>query len=272
MKILLSFILTIATLQINAAEQSDNNDAVLFYVDDEVITASMFREFYTSRGYKSLADPQQNKVQQVKAANELINILLMSKQAEADKLDQTEQVKQALEISRKHVLSKALVASYMKRVDVSDEELEKSYQQILQEAENRADYKASYILLDDEKVAKTVIEKLKKGEKFAQLAEKYSTENFANKNDSDTDWFSADSQEKEIAAAIKKLAVGEFTQEPVKTRFGWHVILVNDKKTQEVPPLTKIQDQLTDLVKQQKVRNEVAKLREKATVKTANQK
>lgn len=272
MKKLLTLILLLTILETHAAETTATDDPVLFYVNDEAITQSMFRQYYAFKSYQIPADPEQQKIQQNKVANELINIFLMSKKAEAEKLDQDYHAKMALEVARKNTLSKVLISKHLNKMKITDKEREDAYQEVLQQAAKRAEYKARFITLKDEAKARLVIEKLNKGDDFNELAKLYSAENFGKQDDDSLGWFTADTQEKEVAEAIQSLEAGKFTEKPVKSRFGWHVIIVDDKKITEVPPLEQMKNQLTSLIQQQKLRQEVAELRKSATIKTADQK
>ena len=270
-KLTLALLLSI-TLPALAAEKPADDDPVLFYVNDEAVTESLFRQYYAYKEYQVPADREQQKLQQNRVANELINIFLLSKQAETEKLHQDYQVQQALEVARKNTLSKVLITRYMNKMEITDEDRENAYQAIVEGAQQRAEFKARFITVNDEKTAKTVIDKLSKGEDFSSLSKQYSTENFGKQDDSDLGWFLPDTQEKEIAAAIKALDVGKFNQTPVNTRFGWHVMIVDDKRTPEVPSLAEMKQKLTALIQQQKLREEVAKLRQQATIKTPEKK
>lgn len=271
MKKLITLIAILIVTNNCAADEPQNKDRILFYVDDEAVTETTFREYYGSRNYKLPAEPEQQKQQQNLVANELINIVLLSRQAEKEKLDESYQVKQAIQVARRNILSKALTNKYYREITVTDEELQQSYQNILNESEKRAEYKASYILMDNETSASEVQKKLEQGADFEALAKQYSIEDFE-KNEAKLDWFTADSQEKEIAEAISQLEKGQLTPAPVKTRFGWHILRIDDKRTTEVPPLADIRDKLADLIKKKKLQIKVKELRNKATIKTAEEK
>jgi peptidyl-prolyl cis-trans isomerase C len=70
----------------------------------------------------------------------------------------------------------------------------------------------------------------------------------------------------EFGAAVSKLKKGEFTQEPVKTQFGYHVILLEDSKPIEAPPLDDVKPQLTQQLQQQNVMKQVDALKAKAKI------
>ena len=65
----------------------------------------------------------------------------------------------------------------------------------------------------------------------------------------------------EFGAAVTKLEKGKFTEEPVKTQFGYHVILLEDTKPIDAPPLDEVKPQLTQQLQQQNLRKQLDALK-----------
>lgn len=110
----------------------------------------------------------------------------------------------------------------VKDVEVTDEEIKKQYEQ------GKYELNARHILVDDEKTAKEVYDKLKKGEDFAKLAKEYSKDGSA-QSGGELGWFTAGAMVPEFNDAAYALKVNEIS-EPVKTQFGYHIIQVTDKR------------------------------------------
>lgn len=128
------------------------------------------------------------------------------------------------------------------QVKVTDDEVKKYYDSL------EGQIRASHILVEDEKKAKEVEQKLKDGEKFEDLAKEYSTDGTAQKG-GDLGFFPKEGQmDKTFSDAAYKLKVGEVSA-PVKTQFGYHII----KKTEERGNYEDMKDELTKDVKEQKV-------------------
>jgi peptidyl-prolyl cis-trans isomerase C len=70
----------------------------------------------------------------------------------------------------------------------------------------------------------------------------------------------------EFGAAVSKLEKGKFTQEPVKTQYGYHVILLEDSKPIEAPPLEQVKPQLTQQLQQQNVKKQLDALKAGAKI------
>ncbi|MEI7473496.1 MAG: peptidylprolyl isomerase [bacterium] len=89
---------------------------------------------------------------------------------------------------------------------------------------------ASHILVNDEKQAKLIVDQLKKNPAdFSKLAKKYSKDTQSALKGGDLGYFQAGQMVPEFAAACKTLTPGKIS-EPVKTQFGYHIIIVIDKK------------------------------------------
>ena len=118
--------------------------------------------------------------------------------------------------------------------DATDEEKEK--------AENKA-----------KKEAKRIIKKLDEGEDFAELAKKYSDDEATAKNGGDLDYFNTDDMDENFMDAVKKLDNDEYTKEPVKTQYGYHIILKVDQK--EKPKLKEVKDSIKETLANNKLNN-----------------
>lgn len=125
---------------------------------------------------------------------------------------------------------------------ITDKQIEEYYNE-----KTIGDIKASHILItseatndmtDDEKKkfeneaynkAKEIIKKLDEGAKFEDLAKEYSKDGSAN-DGGNLGYFNRGDMVSEFEEAVVKLEVGKYTKEPVKTQFGYHIILKTDQK------------------------------------------
>ncbi|MED4768089.1 peptidylprolyl isomerase [Cytobacillus firmus] len=114
----------------------------------------------------------------------------------------------------------------IKDIKVTDKELKESYENY------KAEIKARHILVEDEKTAKDIKNKLDKGEKFEDLAKQFSKDPGSAENGGDLGWFGSGKMVPEFEEAAYALEVNKFS-DPVKTQNGYHIIQVTDKKEKE---------------------------------------
>lgn len=124
---------------------------------------------------------------------------------------------------------------------------------------------ARHILVDSEDKAKEVLGKVEKGEDFAKLAEAYSSDPASKANGGKLGYFSKGQMVKEFAEAAFALKKGEVSK-PVQSKFGWHVIKVDDRREKALPTFEEVKDQIVDGMVQQKGQQVATELREKAKI------
>ncbi len=101
-----------------------------------------------------------------------------------------------------------------------------------------------------EDLAKEIITKLNNGEQFADLAKKYSNDGSAS-NGGDLGWFNKGAMVDAFEDAAFALKKGEYTKTPVKSQFGYHIILKVDEK--EKPKLEDAKDTIIDNLVEEKI-------------------
>lgn len=106
---------------------------------------------------------------------------------------------------------------------IKEEDVKKYYEQMKTELNGR------HILVADEKTAKEVIEKIKGGAKFADVAKEYSTDTGSAQKGGELGWFSVGSMVDEFNDAAYALELNTLS-EPVKSSFGYHVIEITEKR------------------------------------------
>lgn len=106
------------------------------------------------------------------------------------------------------------------------------------------------------KEAQKVIDLLKKGKSFKSLAKKYSDDE-SNKNDGgNLGYFSPDEMDENFAKAVKELDKGKYSLEPVKTQYGYHIILKVDEKKKA--SLKSVMNKIKETLTQQKIASDPA--------------
>jgi len=192
--------------------------------------------------------------------------VIITQEAVKKGLDQAPEVADKLELSRQSILIDAFVQDYLKHNAVSDDMLKAEYEKIKAQATG-TEYKARHILVESEAEAKDIIARLKKNPKaFEALAKEKSKDRGSKVNGGDLGWFDPRGMVPEFGAAVAQLAKGKFTEEPVKSQFGYHVILLEDSRPQLVQPLEQVRPALTQQVQQQNLKKLFDEMKAKAKI------
>jgi peptidyl-prolyl cis-trans isomerase C len=178
--------------------------------------------------------------------------------------DKKPEVLGQIELSRQDVLIGAYLRDYVRTHPVTDEQIKAAYEEIKAKMGNK-EYKARHVLVEKEDDAKAVIAKLKGGAKFEDLA-KESKDPGSKERGGDLGWANAASFVPAFSAAMTKLEKGKFTETPVKTDFGWHVIQLEDVRELKLPPIEEAKPQLGQQIQQRMVQQHVMELTGKAKV------
>ncbi|HEV7618824.1 MAG TPA: peptidylprolyl isomerase [Burkholderiaceae bacterium] len=195
---------------------------------------------------------------------ELINREILLQEANKLGLGNTPDVKNQLELARQSIIIRALVADYVKKNPVKEADMKAEYDRFKAQAGDK-EYHARHILVENEDEAKAIVAKLKAGAKFEELA-KQSKDPGSAPNGGDLDWASPGSFVKPFSDAMVALQKGQFTETPVKTQFGYHVIKLEDVRPAKVPAFEEVKPQIAESLQQQKLQAYQQELRKKAKI------
>jgi peptidyl-prolyl cis-trans isomerase C len=184
-------------------------------------------------------------------------------------MDKLPEVADKLELSRQSILVDTFVQDYLKNNPVSDDMLKAEYEKFKAQAAG-TEYKARHILVENEADAKDIIAKLKKNPKaFDALAKDKSKDTGSKGKGGDLGWFDPRGMVPEFGTAVTQLAKGKFSEEPVKSQFGYHVILLEDSRPKNPPALDQIKTELSQQVQQQNLKKYFDDLKAKAKIDIA---
>ncbi|WP_334064766.1 peptidylprolyl isomerase [Limimaricola cinnabarinus] len=191
---------------------------------------------------------------------------LVQQQVLADTLDETPaRVEYALENQRRSLLAGEAINAMMTE-EVSEEELQAAYDEAFADAEATKEYNASHILVETEEEAKAVMERLEAGEDFAEIAKEVSTDPGSGAQGGSLGWFADGMMVAPFQEAVASLETGETTETPVETQFGFHIVRLDDTRTQEPPALDDVRDDLASQIQQGKIESRLAELESDADV------
>jgi peptidyl-prolyl cis-trans isomerase C len=194
--------------------------------------------------------------------------LLVAQEAVKKGLDKTADTMDEIEMAKQSVLAQAFVQDYIKNNTITDEQLNAEYDKLKAQASGNQ-YKARHILVKTEDEAKAIIVKLNKDPKsFDALAKAQSLDPGSKAKGGDLGWFDAHSMVPEFGAAVAKLEKGKFTETPVKSQYGYHVIILDDTRpsTASIPPLEQVKAGLSQQLQQQNLKKMLDDMKAKAKI------
>jgi peptidyl-prolyl cis-trans isomerase C len=156
---------------------------------------------------------------------------------------------------------------------ITDAKIKERYDELTSKFKPQDEVRARHILFtgpDAEADAEDAIKQIKGGADFAKLAEEKSKDTGSAKNGGDLGYFTHDVMVKSFADAAFAMNVGDISDKPVKSDFGWHVIKVEDKRKSSPPPLSEVHDQIANQLGQEMTNDLVKSLEAKAKVEKFN--
>lgn len=148
---------------------------------------------------------------------------------------------------------------------VTDTTLQAAYDARFKDAAPQTEYSAAHILVEDEEKAKALKTELDGGADFAELAKANSTDTGSGANGGDLGWFGLGAMVKPFEDAVVAAEAGKVTA-PVKSDFGWHLILVKETRIAAALPLDDLRDELAAEIEQKAIEAHLNGLTTAATI------
>jgi len=193
----------------------------------------------------------------------LIERHLLAQLAVKDGIAETEEYKRRLALYQAKALRDAYFFQKI-RPQVTEEQIKAAYDQESAKVAQTERVRARHILVATEQEARDIEAKLAAGEKFEDLAKKYSLDGSKDYG-GDLGYFTAPEMVAEFSKAAFALKTGELSQ-PVKTDFGWHIIKVEDRKMGAAQPYDQVKGAIRNVLLRKKVQETMEQLRQTAKV------
>jgi peptidyl-prolyl cis-trans isomerase C len=217
--------------------------------------------------YISLLEQQSRRPftpeQRAQALDQFITMQLLSEAGEKAGVDKDAAVSDQLTLSHMNVLGQAAAEKYVKDHPVKDEELHGPYDE--QVAKLPQEYHVRHILLADKASADAVIKQLKGGADFAKLAGQKSKDS-SKASGGDIGWLAPEAMDKSYSDAVMALKKGEYSQEPVQTKYGWHVFLLEDTRATQAPAFDDVKDRIRTYLESKRAQTYVEELNKAAKI------
>jgi peptidyl-prolyl cis-trans isomerase C len=196
---------------------------------------------------------------------ELVNREIVAQEAVKAGFDKNPEVRTQIDMTSQDILVNAYVRDYLRQHPITDDDIEKEYERAKAQTPDK-EYRARHILVETEDQAKDLIAQLKKGAKFDDLAAKNSKDPGTKDRGGDLDWTTPANLDRNFSEAMVKLDKGKYSETPVKTRFGWHVIQLDDVRPVRIPTLAEIKPRIQQQLVSARVEEMMRGLRSKAKV------
>jgi len=193
---------------------------------------------------------------------DLVSQSLLADQALRKQLDKNPEVEAHLQLDRLAILSKAYLDAYFKEHPVTDDSIRSDYES-KRTSGKFLEYKIRQIVVPDKAGAEDIIKQIKSGADFSELAKHKSHDPGAEHHGGSIGWFRPDIFiDEAFAGAVTQLKKGELTAEPVKTRYGWNIIILDDgpRKVTDAQPYDHTNIKLRGVLREKAEKKQVEKL------------
>lgn len=215
-------------------------DVVVATVDGEQILSSELVQ-----AFQKLA-PQHRKRGLRAVYNQLLEQLIENKlltiHGRLNNLATDPEVKANVKVAEDSIIAQIYLNRLISQ-SITEEKLKARYAELAEKTPSREEVRARHILLSTEGEAKEVIKMIKGGQPFAEVAKVHSKDPAAAQG-GDLGYFRAGDMVKPFSEAAFAMKPGDMTDNPVKTEFGWHVIMVEDKRKSSLPPFERVRPQI----------------------------
>ena len=177
-----------------------------------------------------------------KLVDDIIDSRLAAAAGNEAGLTENPDILRQMSIAAQRVLAEAWISDEIRK-RVTDAELKAAYNTYIADTGSREEVKARHILVAKKQTAEDIISQLNSGADFIMLAKEKSN-GPSGPNGGDLGYFGRGAMLPAFETAAFELDIGQHSQNPVQTQFGWHVILLEDKRTAEPPSYTALQAQL----------------------------
>jgi peptidyl-prolyl cis-trans isomerase C len=197
--------------------------------------------------------------------DELVNREILMQEAQKAGTAKQPEVQAQLDMARQEIIVSAYLRDWVRKHPITDAEVQQEYEKAKAEQGDK-EYKARHILVESEDEAKALIAQLKKGGKFEDLATKNSKDGGSAQRGGELDWNVPAGYDKQFSDAMVKLEKGKYTETPVRTRFGFHIIQLDDVRAAKFATLAEVKPRIQQKLAQSRIEELVRGLRAKAKI------
>jgi parvulin-like peptidyl-prolyl isomerase len=194
-----------------------------------------------------------------------IHTKLFEQEAKNSNIESSKEFQAKLNIAKNQMIQQELMERYVKS-HVDEKMINAEYDKLVASLKGKEEVKVSHILLATEKEAVNIKNRLNKGEKFAKLAKDLSKDEGSKENGGEIGYITSGQLVPEFENKALSMKVNEISS-PVKTQFGWHIIMVLDKRPAQITSKEEATANITNRLSRDAILKYVADLESKADVK-----
>ncbi len=264
--LILALAISVFTLSACNEDGTDNNNAssssnipadqIAATVNDVVISKNDLQFFKEMKGNPQIDDNQ--------VLDEIIVTELLREEANKLGISNRDSVRYQVRFQESELLARLVMREKFSTMTHTEEELKAAYDSQMDSAANR-EFKARHILLKTEDEAKAVIDALRNGADFVELAKERST-GPSGPNGGDLGWFQASRMVPPFAEAVKTMNKGDISVAPVQTNFGYHVIKLDDVRELEQPSFDSVREEIRQSLIRDAINKYIADLQSSASI------
>jgi len=245
-----SLLILTACKEENTADNPANSgipaDQIAATVNGTVISKDDVTYFKEAKGNPQVDDSQ--------IIDEMIATELLRQEAIKLGINDSKNVRFQLRLQESELLARLLMRDKFGSLSFTEDELKAAYE-----------FKARHILLKTEDEAQAVIDALRNGADFIELAKQRST-GPSGPNGGDLGWFQASRMVPPFADAVKMMNKGDVSVKPVQTSFGYHVIRLDDTRELDKPSFESVRDEINQSLIRDAINNYIAEIQSIASI------
>ncbi len=245
----------------SASAQSPEGDDIVAEINGEAVTQLELDQLI---GQQTGGNTELPAAQRQQFLEEIINLVLLAQAGESEGMELGPDLQAQINNNRRRALAQAFVRNMAQADQISDDVLRERYDAEYGSGE-AMEYRARHILVGEREQAEGLIRRIDEGEAFADLARQHSQDGSAPEG-GDLGWFAPGDMVAPFADAVMALEAGQVTADPVETRFGWHVIQLDETRAAEVPAFEDVSGQLGMAIINERIQTRIEDLRSDARI------
>lgn len=196
----------------------------------------------------------------------LIQQALMIQAAQSEGLDKNPLVQAQMALASQSVLVRMWQQKVLAEHPITEEALQQEYQDQMAQRGSQ-EWLIRHILVDQESLAKTLLQRIQKGEDFALIAAEHSLDPDSKPQGGLVGWVSQSQLVPEIVPILRQMQAPQLWAAPVRTARGWHILNLQDLRPLKPLDAEAIRPQLLELQAQKILQQKMSSLRQKASIR-----